>query len=397
MKLVARIAFVVTVACGGTRSRDSIPLEVYRASNGTVVAFAASGKTAMLHGSTSPEPYMGQPAELVFVDRATSRVIAAAKGFAVGQPGDAEAFAFLEGRVIAMVSRREVALDLPAPPTGYHWRLVWSTVDHAAGTALLAFDQDTEPAAGMDTTDNRDRNRSRYELVEVDTRAMTLRGRTTISHLGSRMTADDVARAIVAVETLNGTQQRTYGNAPGGCAFAANASSMYLTCRKPEPRDTAVEHWVTTRYDGRTIAWSSELEAPPGLGGGDIDATVSADGKTLVVAHGNRSYGLLRPATTILVDTARGTARTVARSRGDLGDIAEMVPVPGTSHIAQIHRYTPRAHSGGSHSFHGISLLDTTTGAIRVVLDTSASRRELRTSIPDAVIVLANGTYLLAM
>lgn len=399
MKLVASIALVITAACGSTPSpsRDSIPLEVYRATNGTVVAFAASGKTAILRAPTSPAPYMGQPADLVFVERSTARVIASAKGFAIGQPGDAEAYALVENRVIAMVSRREVPLDLPAPPTGYHWRLVWSTVDHVAGTALLAFDQDSEPTAGLDASENRDRNDSRFELVEVDTRTMSLRGRGTISRLGSRMTADEVARAIVAIETENGTKERYYSSATGGCAFAANGSSVYLTCRKPEPRNDKVEHWVTTRYDGRTVAWSIELEAAPDSRGGDIEAAVTADGKTLVIAHGLRRYDLLRPTTTTLVDTARGTPRTISRPRIELGDIAEVLPVPGTSLLAQIHRYAPPAHSGGSDSFHGISLLDATTGAIRVVLDTSTVQRDLRSSIPDAAIVLANGTYLLAM
>jgi hypothetical protein len=156
------------------------------------------------------------------------------------------------------------------------------------------------------------------------------------------------------------------------------------------------EHWVTTRYDGRMGMWSVEIEAPPDLGGGDVETAVTGDGKTLVIAHGDRSYGLLDAKTTILVDTATGKARSVARASSELGDVGEVLPVPGTSMVAQLHRYEPHAHSGGSRSFHGISVVDATTGAIRVVLDTTG-KKELRGSIPDAAVVLPTGTYLLAM
>jgi hypothetical protein len=193
--IVVVLGLAVLVAACGAKARDerSLPLEIYRARNGRVVAFAASGKTVMVSRPSSPPIYMNQPADLAFVERATGRVIASIKGFAVGQPGESEAYAVVDEKLVAMVSKREVPLEMPAPAARYHWRLWWSTVDHEAGTALLVFDQDAEVGVGLGENDaDRDRAASRFEVVEVDTRAMTLRGHATISHLGSRMTAEEV-------------------------------------------------------------------------------------------------------------------------------------------------------------------------------------------------------------
>lgn len=401
----AVVGAVFASACSSAASRPSIPIEVYRPKDARIVAVSSSGMTAVL-GSDGvvavPRFEFYMRSEMRLVERASGRELGAGRGFIAGRPGDREAYIYDDRRFTAMTSEASAVLDLPELPE-INWDLAWATIDHAGGTALLAVQENRKVGASQEPDVDRDRGGSRYELVEVDLKSMAERGRTTISMLGSKMSADEVAATIAKVETAGGTRQRVYGSSARACTFAntADVAQVFLICRVPEDSAGKIEHWVASRYDGRTLAWSTAFEVPTVLGGGNIAAAVTGDGKTLVLAHGDMSSGMIDAENTILIDTATGAARLVPRDRKDpaveLGKVADLVPVPGTGSVAQIHRYEPAAHSGGSRSFHGLSLVDGTTGAMKVILDTSRTRRDLRDSVPDTVVVLPNGTYLLGI
>jgi hypothetical protein len=373
-------------------------LEKYQPKTGTALALSASGTTAVL---SSNDSRWGQPDDLQLVERATGKVLGKAHGFLVGAPGDGEAYAYTDHWLIALTNNDNRAdLELPALDPKAQWILDWSTVDYASGTALLVFREDFMLERLERPDEDRDRTDSRYELVEIDLATMKSRGHATLSLLGSTMTADDVAKTIANAETEGGTKQRVYGSAARACDFASVASgaSVFLTCRVPEANDGKVEHWVVSRWNGHAIAWSTPLELPPALGGGDVMSSLSGDGKTLVLAHGDLSYGVLEGDTTILIDAASGRARTVNRGphkMDDLGDIAQIIPLPGAAAVVQVHVFEPPAHSGADRSFHGFSRVDATTGAITTLLDTSTARRDMRRYVPGPVVILPSGTYLL--
>jgi hypothetical protein len=396
----AVIAALWIAGCGsGTHDRPAVPVDTYKAKDAIVVSISASGDSAVLR--TQDSTY-GKPHDLSLVERASGKVLGKARGFLVGRPSDREAYALHDRQLTAMASGKSVELELPQLPSKLDWEMSWSTVDHAGNTALIVLAEKNSTFEWLSDAD-RDRATAGYLIVEIDLASMSQRGHTAISMLGSRMALADVAALIASVETRGGSQQRVYGNAPLSCAWAntLDVAQLYLTCRVPEDRGSKVEHWVTTRYDGRTVAWSSQLEAPQTPGVGHMAGALTGDGKTLVLAHGRMKSGLIDADTTILVDAATGAARTLTRASRDpavaLGRIADLVPVPATSTVAQVHRYEPGAHSGGSRSFHGLSVVDATKGAMKVVLDVSTQRRDLYESVPDVVTVLPNGTYLLGL
>lgn len=386
-------------ACSATHSQaPTVAIEKYQPKLGRALAFSATGSSAVIRTNDSS---WGQPDDLQLVERASGKVLGKAHGFLVGQPSDREAYAYSGHLLLQLTNNdRPVDLELPAIAPKDSWTLDWSTVDHASGTALLVFREDFIMSRVDHPDADRDRADSRYELVDIDLTAMKVRGHATMSMLGSHTSADDVAKLIANVETEGGTRQRVYGSAARACDFATipGGASVYLTCRVPESSNDKVEHWVASRWDGHTIVWSTPLELPPALGGGDVIGAISGDGKTLVLAHGNLSYGVLEGDTTILIDAATGRARSIDRGpwkAGDLGKISQLIPVPGGAAVVQIHVYEPAAHSGGSSSFNGISRVDATTGAITTLLDTSNARRDLREWVPGPVVILPSGTYLL--
>jgi hypothetical protein len=393
------IAAVLGVGCGAGAERPAVPIDTFKTKDATVVAISASGATAVLR---TQDFVYGKPQDYTLVERVGGKPLGKGKGWLVGRPSDREAYVLAARQLTAMVSGKTVALALPELPAKLDWEMTWSTIDHAAGIAVIAF-HETNPTFDEQADADRDRGNASYLIVEVDLAAMSQRGATPISILGSKMSIADTAALIDNVEKDGGAKQRVYGSAPLACSFAntLDVAQLYLTCRVPEDSSTKPEHWVTTRYDGRTLVWTHEFEAPETIGGGNVAGALTGDGKTLVLAHGDMSYGLIDAETTVLQDATTGVPREIARTRENaavsLGKVAGLVPVPGTSTVAQVHRYEPAAHSGGDRAFDGISVLDATTGDMKVVLDTSRARRDLRHSVPDVVIVLPNGTYLLGI
>jgi hypothetical protein len=395
----ASLAVAVAVAsCGGLHGHGAAPairIESYRPPRGTTVAFSGSGKTAIVR---SNESRWGMPDDLLLVERATGHVLGKAHGWAVATPSDTEAYAVIDHWLVRMTNS-DVRADLELPRAAEHhdWHMQWSTIDHAAGTALIAFAEQVDLGSGLHESDaDMNRTGSRYELVEVDLATMQTRGRSTISVLGSVMPADAVGALIEQVERDNPRHERVLGEAPMSCDFAAvgDHADVYTTCRVPEPRDSKLEHWVTTRYRGRTLVWSTSLETPTFGARGEVLTALAGDGSTLVIRHGHRPAAGFEPDVLWLVDAATGNAALApSRPAHALGDVGELVFVPGEPAVAQVHIDEPLAERETTRSFHGLSIIETRTGNAHVVLDARESR-ELREAIPGPIAILPGGTYL---
>ncbi len=404
--MIDRRALLLLTACGCGGSGLSVPLELYPPAEKGDLALSATGNVATVQRHEVYDPD-DDPEPRVEVLRRVGDVrrIGISHGRVVGRPSDRDAL-IVSGPDLVLewiVARRRLALR-PALPAGIEWSYLGGTVDHQAGAALLAFAE--SPHDPLEETDAR-RNRSlaRLELVEVDVRAMRVRGARAVSIEGRGRTMRDTERRIQAAETRDGL--RRYVGFDPSCSLAvAPGPRLFVTCRAPGPPDAKRERWIATRYDGLTAVWSATVSlVPPDrwLGAAAILSSASGDGSALVIEHGSRQSGIIEVETTVIVDTVTGAVRRFRRDRQrSLGRVELMVPVPGRPAVAEGHTYYPgsREHElvATSAAFLGISLTDTRTGQITNVLDTSEdAARHLRDASSSTLGILPDGTFVLGM